>query len=47
VERMHERFLRSVLGMERRISGYLIKEELQREIIKSRAREYRDLKKGE
>lgn len=37
VERLHERFLRWVLGVENRTPGYMIREELKREKIRSRA----------
>jgi len=38
IERMHERFLKWILGVERRTPGYLVREEMQREIMRSRAR---------
>ncbi|XP_025993782.2 uncharacterized protein LOC113004505 [Solenopsis invicta] len=37
IERVHERFLRWVLGVEGRTPGYLVREELQREMMRSRA----------
>jgi len=37
MERTHERFLRWVLGVDRRIPGYMVREELQREKLRSRA----------
>lgn len=37
VERLEERYLRWVLGVDRRTPGYLVREELQREKIKERA----------
>lgn len=37
MERLKERYLRWVLGVDRRTPGYLVREELQREKIKERA----------
>lgn len=37
VKRMQEKFLRWMLGVEGRTLGYMIRKELQREILKSRA----------
>jgi len=37
IERLHERFLRWILGVEKRTPGYLVREEMQREMMRSRA----------
>lgn len=37
VERLQERFLRRVLGVERSVPGYMIREELQRDKLEVRA----------
>ena len=37
VEAVHERYLRWVLGVERYTPGYLVREELQRGVLKGRA----------
>lgn len=37
LEKIHERFLKWVLGVKRRIPGYLVREEVQRDLINSRA----------
>lgn len=37
IERMKERYLKWILGVDRRTPGYMIKEELQRDIIREKA----------
>lgn len=37
IEKIQDRFLRWVLGVERMMGGYLVREELQREMLKGRA----------
>lgn len=37
IEKIQDRFLRWVLGVERMTAGYLVREELQRETLKGRA----------
>jgi len=37
IERMHKRFLRWILEVEKRTSGYLVREDMQREMMGSMA----------
>jgi len=37
IERVHEQFLRWILGIEKETPGYLVREEMQREMMRSRA----------
>ncbi|EZA58483.1 hypothetical protein X777_01104 [Ooceraea biroi] len=37
IERLQERYIRWVMGVERQTPGYLIREEVQRDLLKGRA----------
>lgn len=36
IERMHDRYIRLMLGVDSRTLGYMVREEIQRELIKGR-----------
>lgn len=47
IEKLEERYMRWVLGLERRTAGYLIREEIKRgKLERERERELGDLRKG-
>lgn len=45
IEKIEERYMKSVLGVDRRTLGYLVREELQREKLKGKAEGHGVLKK--